>query len=171
MVHVTEKTNYQMRALDSWEQLQQFAETAQFPAHALIIRPNNREDSRLLFKGIDTLAALEEAFKESIKASKDGKVWVETDMRAQFNPSRMTTIGELADKLGQRLATPCPACNAPGWGRIKVEKGLHCEYCDQETEMIAREIYGCVSCAHSETLPRVDGMKAAPQMQCGWCNP
>ena len=171
MVHLTEKTNYQMRALDSWEQLQQFAETAQFPAHALIIRPNNREDSRLLFKGIDTLAALEEAFKESIKASKDGKVWVETDMRAQFNPSRMTTIGELADKLGQRLATPCPACNAPGWGRIKVEKGLHCEYCDQETEKIAREIYGCVSCAHSETLPRVDGMKAAPQMQCGWCNP
>jgi hypothetical protein len=171
MVHFSEKTNYQMQALESWEQLQQFAESAQFPSHALIVRPNNRADSGLLFKGIDTPAALEEAFKESIKASADGKVWVETDMRAQFNPSRMTVIGELTDKLAQRLAILCPSCAAPGWGRIRAEKGLHCEYCDQPTEMIVHEIYGCVSCDHTETLPCADGMKAAPQMHCGWCNP
>ena len=171
MVHLTEKTNYQMKALLSFEELQQFAEVAQFPSHALIIRPNNREDGGILFKGIDTPATLEKAFKESLKASADGKVWVETDMRAQFNPSRMAAIGELADKLAQRLAKSCPKCMAPGWGRIKAEKGLHCEYCDQATEMIAHEIYGCVSCDHTETLPRNDGMKTAPQMHCGWCNP
>ena len=171
MVHLSEKTNYHMQALESWEQLQKFAESAQFPSHALILRPNNREHSGVLFKGIDTPAALEEAFKESFKASSDGKVWVETDMRAQFNPSRMAAIGELANKLAQRLATPCPACHAPGWGRIRAEKGLHCEYCDQATEMIAHEIYGCVLCSHTETLPRADGLKAAPQMHCGCCNP
>jgi hypothetical protein len=86
-------------------------------------------------------------------------VWAETDMRAQYNPSRMQAIGELADKLAQRLATSCPKCAAPGWGRIKAEKGLNCEYCDQPTEMIAHEIYGCVLCDHTETLPRVDGLK------------
>ena len=171
LTHLSEKTNYQMQALDSLEELKIFAESAQFPSHALIIRPNNRGDSGLLFKGIDTTAALEEAFKESRKVSSDGKVWVETDMRAQYNPSRMMAIGELADKLAQRLATSCPACNSPGWGRIKAEKGLHCEYCDQATEMIAHEIYGCVLCDHTETLPRADGLKAAPQMHCSWCNP
>ena len=171
MVHVSEKTNYQMQALDSLEELIKFSEAAQFPSHALIVRPNNRADSKLLFKGIETPAALEEAFKECLKASTDGKIWVETDMRAQFNPSRMAVIGELADKLAQRLATPCPQCAAPGWGRVRVEKGLHCEYCDQATEMVAREIHGCVLCDYTEALPRSDGLKAAPQMHCGWCNP
>ena len=171
MVHITEKTNYQMKALNSWEELQQFAEGAQFPSHALIVRPNNRQDSSLIFKGIDTQDALEGAFKESLKASTDGKVWVETDMRAQFNPLRMAAIGNLANKLAQRLATSCPACNSPGWGRRRTEKGLHCEYCDQPTEMITHEIYGCVLCDHMEKQPRADGLKKAPQMHCSWCNP
>ena len=92
-------------------------------------------------------------------------------MRAQFNPSRMAVIGELAAKMANQLATPCPKCNAPGWGKIRVEKGLHCEYCDQETEMVAHKIYGCVLCEHTETMPRADGLKSAPQMHCGWCNP
>ncbi len=171
MAHLTEKTNYQMQALSSLEELMQFSEQAQFPSHALIVRPNSRDPKNIIFKGIDTTAALEEAFKESLKASTDGKIWVETDMRAQFNPSRMTAIGELAEKMALRLATPCPQCSAPGWGRILAEKGLHCEYCDQATEMIAHEIYGCVLCDHTEILPRSDGMEVAPQMHCGWCNP
>jgi hypothetical protein len=170
MVHLSEKTNYQMQALDSLEELQKFAESVQFPSHALIVRPNDKKDYSLIFKGIYTQNHLEDAFRESLKRSSDGKIWVETDMRAQFNPSRMAAIGELADKLAQRLATSCPACSAPGWGRIKTEKGLHCEYCDQATEMIAHEIYGCVLCDHTKTLPRADGLKTAPQMHCGWCN-
>ena len=171
MVHVTEKTNYQMKAPDSFEELQDFAQAAAFPSHALIVRPNNQESRNLIFKGIDTPSALEEAFKQSLKASSDGKVWVETDMRAQFNPARMTAIRELADKMAQRLASSCPSCAAPAWGRIRAEKGLHCEYCDQPTEMIAHEIYGCVLCDYTETSPRSDGIKTAPQMHCGWCNP
>jgi len=169
MVHVTERTNYQMKALDSLQALRAFAKTAQFPAHALIVRPNDTRG--LLFKGIDSEASLEQAFHESATRSRDGKVWVETDMRAQHNPLRMAAIGELAVKMVDRLATPCPACSAPGWGRIAVEKGLRCEYCDQETEMIAQEIYGCVLCEHTERKLRIDGIVAAPQQQCNWCNP
>jgi len=169
MVHFSNKTNYRMKALGSFEELQKFANSAQFPSHALILRPNNRENNHPLFKGIDTQDTLEHAFKESRKHSADGQVWVETDMRAQFNPSRMTAIGELADKLAERLATACPSCASPGWGRIHAEKGLHCEYCDQATEMIAHEIYGCVLCDHTVRQPRADGLKAAPQMHCGWC--
>jgi len=35
-------------------------------------------------------------------------------MRAQFNPSRMSVIGELAVRLAEQLATHCPRCNTPG---------------------------------------------------------
>lgn len=171
MVHMTEKTNYQMQEVGSWKELKQFAQRALFPSHALIVRPNNRAGSGLIFKGIQEEAALREAFKASMAASGDRKAWVETDMRAQFNPSRMAAIGELAGRMAQRLASFCPECKAPGWGRIKVEKGLPCEYCDQPTEMIAHEILGCVLCAHTQRLPRPDRLHAAPQMHCGWCNP
>jgi len=170
MVHIGENTNYMMQAVSSMEELQMFAAAAGFPSHALILRPNNRENRGVSFKGIYTPHGLKEAFKQSLHQSSDGKVWVETDMRAQMNPSRMTVIGELAEKMAARLATFCPACNTPGWGCIRAEKGLHCEYCNQETEMIAREIYGCVLCNHTDQLPRSDGLEMAPQMYCGWCN-
>lgn len=171
MSHITEKTNYQMKSLGSLEELHQFTDTSQFPSHALIIRPNNRSNSDIIFKGIQDLSTLEQAFEQSRNASIDGKVWVETDMRAQFNPSRMAAIGELADKMARRLATSCPSCNAPGWGIINTKKGLNCEHCHQETAMVSHEIYGCVLCDHTEILPRADGMKTAPQMHCGKCNP
>ena len=171
LTHVTEKTNYKMESLDSLVKLEKFVEATQFPSHALIVRPNDRKDARFLFKGIDTYQALEEAFNASVKYSTDGKVWVETDMRAHMNPSRMKVIQELADRMAQRLSTLCSACNAPGWGMIRVEKGLHCEYCDQKTEMIAHEIYGCVLCDYTKKKLRSDGLISAPQMYCDWCNP
>lgn len=171
MVHISEKTNYRTEAVASYEALQKLAEEAQFPSHTLILRPNDRETQAPLFKGIDSQDALENAFRECIKHSSDGKVWVETDMRAQLNPSRMSVIGELAAKLAKRLATHCPKCSTPGWGKVQVEKGLHCEYCDQATEMVAHEIYGCTKCDYQEKHPRSDGLKTALQMHCGWCNP
>ncbi len=63
MVHVTEQTNYQMKALESWEELLQFAATVQFPSHALIVRPNNWDDSSLLFKGIDAPSDVATVFR------------------------------------------------------------------------------------------------------------
>lgn len=169
--HLSEKTNYRTEAVDSYEALQKLAEEAQFPSHALILRPNGKETKAPLFKGVDSKDALEEAYKECLKHSADGKVWVETDMRAQFNPSRMGVIGELAAKLAERLAFHCPKCSTPGWGKVQVEKGLHCEYCDQATEMVAHEIYGCTKCDYQEKYSRADGLTSAPQMHCGWCNP
>lgn len=169
--HLSEKTNYRIEAVDSYEALQKLAEEAQFPSHALILRPNGREAKAPLFKGIDSQDALEEAYKECLKHSVDGKVWLETDMRAQFNPSRMQVIGELAVKMADRLATHCPKCSTPGWGKIRVEKGLECGWCGSETELVKSEIYGCTKCAHEKTTGRTDGLEKAEPGNCGYCNP
>ncbi|MFT6288225.1 MAG: hypothetical protein ACJA09_002984 [Alcanivorax sp.] len=168
---LSEKTNYQMKLLSSMEELLAFAEAAQFPLHALILRPNGSETRSPIFKDLNTEAALERAFSDALKLSNAGRVWVETDMRAQMNPSRMAVIADLAAEMAARLATACPQCASPGWGRVRSEKGLRCEYCHQTTEMIADEIYGCVLCDHSEKRARADGLNVAPQLHCGWCNP
>jgi hypothetical protein len=169
--HLSEKTNYRTETVNSLEALQKLAQEAQFPSHALILRPNGRKTKAPIFKGVDTQSALEEAFKECIKNASKGKVFVETDMRAQFNPSRMGVISELADKLAKRLSTPCPKCSTPGWGKVRVEQGLECTLCGSETELVKSEIFGCVKCDHEETTGRADGLINADPGDCNYCNP
>ena len=171
MSHLSPKTNYCMKAVDSLEDLQTFACAIQFPSHALILRPNDRDTKAPLFKGVDSQAALEEAFKECLKHSSEGKVWVETDMRAMFNPSRMEVIGELAAKMADRLATHCPKCSFPGWGKIRVEKGLKCSSCLSETDLLKSEIFGCVKCDFETIHGRADRLTQAEPKNCRYCNP
>ncbi len=169
--HLSEKTNYRMEAVHSLEALQTFAQKVLFPSHALILRPDNRETKSPLFKGINSQKALEEAFKESLNHSTTGTVWVETDMRALFNPSRMKVIGELAATLAERLALQCPQCKTPGWGKIRLEKGLPCSWCNAETEVIKSEIFGCTKCHYEEKMKRSDNLKETDPSNCHSCNP
>lgn len=171
LVHASEKTNYQTKAIHTMDQLEAFAAAAQFPSHALTLRPNDRSLKNMIFKGVVDHTQLINAFKTAQTASPDGTVWVETDMRANVNPSRMTVIGELAERLARRLSALCHSCQTPGWGIIRTQSGLRCEFCKSPTRIIASEIYGCVLCTHQETLPRSDGLKFAPQMYCDFCNP
>jgi hypothetical protein len=169
--HCSEKTNYRIKALKSLEELEIFARQAGFPSHGLILQPSSRSERPLLFKGINTWDGLETAFHSSLTHSPNGKVWVQTDMRAHMNPTRMAVIGEVADKLAQRLATACPACGTPGWGSVRAERGLPCELCGKLTRMVVSDIFGCVLCEQTDRIPRSDGLAAAPQQYCKLCNP
>lgn len=169
--HVSENTNYRTEAVHSLEALQKLASESRFPSHALILRPDGRGTTEPLFKGIDSTDALEEAYKECLKYSTNGEIWVETDMRAQFNPSRMEVIGELAAKLAERLTAHCPKCNTPGWGIVRTEKGLECSWCGSETELVKSEIHGCTKCDYEEITARADGLTAAEPRSCRYCNP
>jgi len=165
------ETNYNQTCVAALDEAADFLRRVEFPSHAVIVRPNQWDDKRVIFKAIGAQGDLKTAFCKSRKQSADGKVWIETDMRAHVNPSRMKVISLLAEQLARRLATPCPSCESPGWGRVGVEDGLPCEYCEQPTDMVAFEKYGCTRCDHAQKLPRSDGLKEAPPMHCGWCNP
>lgn len=169
--HLSEKTNYNMQALNSLEELEKFTKQAKFPSHGLILRPNTTKNKEIMFKGITSQEALENAFYECLKTTSDGKIWVETDMRAQFNPSRMSVIGELATRFAERLATNCPKCSTPGWGKIREKKGLACEWCDSETDLIKLEFFGCTKCNYEEINERPDHLKKADPSSCQYCNP
>lgn len=165
---LSEKTNYKMQEIESFEELQLFALKAKFPSHGLIIRPMNVKNQKI-FKGLDNQLSLESAFKDCKKLS--NKIWVETDMRAHMNPSRMSVISQLAKDLAYRLKEHCPVCVTPGWGQIKSEKGLECSDCGLKTHIIKHEIFGCPKCYYQEIKERSDGIKYADPGQCQYCNP
>ncbi|MFO8237016.1 MAG: DUF6671 family protein, partial [Prochlorococcaceae cyanobacterium] len=105
-----------------------------FPAHAVIARPAG-ESRQPLFKGLTSAAALQEALAACRQASPNGEVWLETDMRAHLNPTRLRSIRRLGLALARRLLTPCPHCRAPGWGLLDTEPGLPCRWCGTATEL------------------------------------
>lgn len=146
------KTNFAMRAVGSMEELREFAVKALFPAHGLMLRPNRGDDRELVFKGVDAEEALEAAFRECVKHSADQKAWVETDMRAMFNPTRMEVIAELGGRLAERLAALCPKCRTPGWGRVRLPPVMECGDCAGGAVAEDSEIHGCVKCGHEERL-------------------
>ena len=163
------ETNFSAKSVSNRTELLAFGKKALFPSHGLILRPNNKANNGLLYKGIQNLEGLDIAYTNCLKESPDQKVWVETDMRAHMNPTRMKAIGELAKEMALRLSTPCPACEIPGWGIVSKIKGLGCMACGAPTELPLKEVYSCCKCEYKiEVNPEI--RNAAPQY-CQFCNP
>ncbi len=169
------RTNFDHRSAARIEDLGDWPEQVGFPSHALIVRPHQPAagvaPTAALRKGLRHRTDLAEAIALAALASGDGLALVETDMRAHMNPTRMAAIRHLAFRLVRRIASPCPRCASPGWGRIDVRTGLPCRSCGTPTALVAREVHGCVACSHTEERPRADGLSAAEPGHCPWCNP
>lgn len=147
-----------------------FLERIGFPKTAVIVSPGG-EKTKPLAKGVTDHAALEAAITEAARLSRNGKAFLQTDMRAHLNPRRMSVIAGLADRFAARLACDCPSCGAPGWGRLRVETGLPCEWCEGPTALVAREVHGCTACGQTLWRTRPDGLERADPGQCPACNP
>lgn len=117
-------------------------------------------------KGVTERATLNTAIATCLAAT--GCALLQTDMRAHMNPRRLAVIGDLAQRLAQRLAIPCPDCAAPGFGRLRAVPGLACRDCGAKTGLIAADIDGCTACG-SETIRPHAG--AADPAHCPDCNP
>jgi hypothetical protein len=166
---ISPQTNFLSQSIQNVDQLSAFAKQALFPSHALILRPQDTKDSNLIFKGIQDHDQLYRIFQKCSEISKDRLVWAETDMRAHMNPSRMKRIEELAYEMANRLATPCPSCQIPGWGLVKTIPGLLCKECQTPTDLIQGKIFGCCQCNYEEMLENQKEM--ANPADCPFCNP
>jgi hypothetical protein len=163
-----DRTNFGHRDVADVAALGDWPARVGFPGHALMVRPLG---GAVIAKGIRDAATLARAVVEAVALSPDCRARIETDMRAHLNPIRMASIRRLGIRLARRVATPCPACAAPGWGQTGVTRGLPCSGCDAATEMIAGISFGCTACAHAETRPRPDGLTHAQPGHCPACNP
>ncbi len=139
-----------------------------FPTHALIVRG---ESGDLVRKGLRDRASVEAAIVECTRTSASGHALVETDMRAHLNPTRMRQIALLGERLVERLRCRCPACAAPGFGRVDIVAGLPCAWCGTRTAAIIAEVHACTVCGERRELPRADGLQRADPAHCDFCNP
>lgn len=162
-------TNLNHSTVKSYEEALIFAEAAGFPEHYLILRPDN-ENSNVIMKDINSYKKLKEAFTFCESHSASGNVFIETDMRAFANPTRMKNIEKATQNLISKLLSFCPECGAPGFIVKEAVQGLPCELCGLPSNMTLKFIFSCYRCKHEkeQLYPRGE---FAPAQYCNFCNP
>ena len=153
----------------SWEAAEAFARSAGFPEHQLVVRPEHENDPRIR-KGLADWADFQAAFAWALDQSESRCVFIETDMRAHANPTRMDNIRLAAEELARKLCSFCPACGTPGFWIVERLAGLPCEDCGAPTRETRAEVHGCLKCAHRITHEHTDRQAADPG-RCDYCNP
>jgi ribosomal protein S27AE len=147
--------------------LDEFLKRADFPNHALIVKPNSGAGA---IKGIREIRELEKAITDARDQSSDGEAIIESDLRAMCSPSRQKNISATALKLVQRLSRTCPECQTPGWGLTSYTRGVECSECgDFSIDAIKQEVIGCVKCEY--TAPGAVINLTLDPAQCMSCNP
>ena len=152
----------------NWKELAKFARLNKFPTHHLVLRPDD-ENHPVFQKGISNRIILEESFNQAMQLSKTEKVYVEHDLRAHANPTRMKNIANATTDLIHKLKSLCPNCHTPGFQITKVKSGLPCAICDMETRETFEKIFTCNTCDY-EKSEFVKKEKADPA-KCDFCNP
>lgn len=169
---IDEEPRYFNISVSPGENIESFLDMAGFPDHALIIRPNCwGKFTDGLAKGVRNRNELDAAIGLAATLSPDGKAFIQNDMRAHMNPTRMQRIERLADTLCKRIKTECPECGMPGFGAVSQVKGLPCQHCGQPTSLALGHRHGCVSCSFEQfNAAHLSHAQADPAL-CEHCNP
>lgn len=165
---ISTETNFNGEIINNKLQLKAFADKVQFPTHAIIAK-KTKDDFSEIEKGINSWDKLMEVF--DYFTSKYESVYMETDMRALYNPTRMKVIEKATLKLVDKINSYCPNCNTPGFGIVDYKIGLPCEECDYPTNSTLSHIYTCVKCAYSKEQKFPNGKNTENPMYCDRCNP
>lgn len=146
-----------------------FASRADFPKHGLVVRPDGESDPRIQ-KGLVEWSLLHAAFDEAMAQSSSGAVFVESDLRAHMNPTRMEMIRKATANLVERMKSECPDCGTPGFWLVERIAGLPCRDCHLPTHEARAERWSCVAADHSE-IRDVSAGRFADPYRCDTCNP
>lgn len=161
-------TNFDAAYCDGPIGIKEFAQKVKFPEHALIARCE-QHDFRMMKKGIqdwDTLMQIGSSIIASF-----GRVYLETDMRAMYNPTRMKVISEATEKLMNRIISLCPDCHQPGFGVTKYVEGLPCKLCNRPTQSTLKYVKSCAHCGCNEDAFYPHHKLYEEPMYCDYCNP
>jgi hypothetical protein len=154
---------------NSSEQALEIAKEYNFPNHGIVLK--KKENSRkILTESLQNIQELEQYLQKYFKKPFTKKIYIETDMRAHRNPTRMKNISLAAKDLVAKLKTKCPNCSLPGFGLNGYEYGLECQLCNAPTGQKKIAIHQCSACNHQEKLLINLETKADPRY-CNFCNP
>jgi hypothetical protein len=162
------ETNFNGSQISNCNELIDFATKANFPSHGLILKSSESNFEQVI-KGIVDEKTLLEGFHTL--SSKYEKVYVETDMRALYNPSRMKIIEKAVTKLVKVALTQCPNCNYSGFTVTEIKEGLPCEWCHSPTRSTLSFISTCKKCSFIAEEKYPHQKTAEDPMYCDFCNP
>lgn len=163
---ISTTTNFASREIRTFSELNSFAERVQFPSHGLILKNPSGD---IIAKGLVDRMELENHFLEAI--SKEEFVHAETDMRACFNPTRMSIIEKCTMKLAEALQSRCPQCQLPGFIIKDFVSGLPCEICHYPTRSTLKHIKICSGCDFKTEIWYPYQKQHEDAMYCDMCNP
>lgn len=166
--HLSTATNFSGQDFSSLEELEAFASKVGFPSHGLILK-RTKDELEGIVKGITDPDQLRTAALQLLETH--GAGYVETDMRAMFNPSRMQVIGETAQLLLKKLNSFCPSCQLPGFAVTAAEPGLPCSLCGTPSSAALAHLLVCSHCQHQEKVNFPQGKKVEDPQYCQVCNP
>lgn len=161
-------TNFGGTVVYNWNDLREFTIKCQFPSHALVVK-----DSEIHPKKIDKGITDSQQLFEIVETyfSKGENCYVETDMRAHFNPSRMRVIEQAGIALVTKISSCCPRCQTPGFGVVKALSGLPCAWCKSPTRSTLAHLYECQKCGYqTEKIHPHQKTLESPEF-CNYCNP
>jgi hypothetical protein len=168
--HLSLETMFGGEQCRSLREVLAFAERMKFPEHGLALRPNEQwERGDPVRKGIHDVEQLR--YHANSLLDVQGSVWVETDMRAMANPTRMAVIAGTAERFAQELAHGCPSCGELYFSITGTTPGLPCSLCGWPTAGIRWYTRSCVSCTYSVQEQRPDGRTEEDPRYCDHCNP
>ena len=165
---ISSQTNFNGSEIQTEENLLEFAARSYFPSHGLILRKSKNEFGDIV-KGITNKEQLIKVFYSLIE--KFGTAYIETDMRAMYNPTRMKVIESAVKKLSKKIKALCPVCNMPGFGITDAKEGLPCELCNFPTRSTISYIYSCQKCNYKKEEKYPKGKQTENPMYCDICNP
>ena len=170
-IDVTMQTNFASTCTTTLDEARSFAGQVSFPSHGLIViaAPREKPEPALgMIKGILDPAQLEQAVQDTLRLH--GRAWIETDMRAHLNPTRMRSIERAAQALAHAARSLCPSCARPGYVLVQCIGGLPCADCGEPTAKARAEVFACAGCGRREERP-LAGASHATADECPFCNP
>lgn len=168
--HRTSNTNMRGEYVTTPDEALQFAESIGFPSHGVIVRENENSNGRI-HKDIVDQEQLIKTVESMLSQALTKKVFIESDMRAHRNPTRMIAIQKATKDLLNNVNSYCPRCKAPGYMVVNFEKGLPCLLCGQSTQLPLKAVYECDHCRHQEKRLVTKYGDFADPSQCNYCNP
>ena len=162
------ETNFNGSYIANATDLFAFATKANFPTHGLILKSSESNFEKVI-KGIQNENMLLEGFQSLSREY--GNVYVETDMRALYNPTRMKIIEKATIKLVKVALSTCPNCTTPGFTVTKAIEGLPCEWCNSPTRSTLSFRSTCKKCNFASEEKYPHQKTTEDPMYCDFCNP
>jgi hypothetical protein len=150
------------------DEVLEFARKIDFPKYAVVMRRTERNYGSMAKSIVDKDILIETATSLFKKYS---LIWLETDLRAHVNQSRMKNIELATIDLIENIKRECPNCHSPGFHKITPKPGLPCKTCGRPTNIALYDVYECSVCAFTKDVMYPGKKETAYAGYCDYCNP